>query len=138
MIAIDCDVLTLFLLGDAAIVARMNSLPPAQLGVPVIVLEEMVRGRLNSIRQASAGRGKVSLELAYWRFQELLHSMCQYQTLSYSAAADALYQAWRQQRVRIGTSDLRIAAICVSLGARLVTRNARDYGLVPGLIFEVW
>ncbi len=58
--------------------------------------------------------------------------------LPYTAAADALFKAWRAAKVRIGTQDLRIAAICFAHGATLVTRNARDYTQVPGLILDVW
>jgi hypothetical protein len=31
--------------------------------------------------------------------------------LSYTPQADALYRQWRHQRIRVGTHDLRIAAV---------------------------
>ena len=34
--------------------------------------------------------------------------------------------------------DLRIAAICVAQGARLISRNRRDFERVPGLAVEFW
>jgi tRNA(fMet)-specific endonuclease VapC len=49
-----------------------------------------------------------------------------------------LFLAWRAAKIRIGTNDLRIAAICLANQAKLVTRNARDYAQVPGLNLEVW
>lgn len=42
------------------------------------------------------------------------------------------------QRIRIGTRDLRIAAVVMSKNAILVTRNRRDFERVPGLRFEDW
>jgi tRNA(fMet)-specific endonuclease VapC len=43
-----------------------------------------------------------------------------------------------RQRVRIGTQDLRIAAITIVNHGILVTRNQRDFSCVPGLQFEDW
>ena len=41
-------------------------------------------------------------------------------------------------RIRIGTYDLRIAAIVLTNEGVLVTGNARDFSQVPGLKFEDW
>jgi predicted nucleic acid-binding protein len=46
--------------------------------------------------------------------------------LSYTPQADTLYLQWRHQRIRVGTHDLRIAAICVAHGATLISRNRQD------------
>ena len=58
--------------------------------------------------------------------------------LPYTAQAEALYQEWRSQKIRLGTHDLRIAAICVAHMARLISRNLRDFDQVPGLQVEYW
>jgi tRNA(fMet)-specific endonuclease VapC len=44
----------------------------------------------------------------------------------------------RQQRIRIGTMDLKIASIALVSDALLVTSNLRDFRLVPGLRCEDW
>ena len=58
--------------------------------------------------------------------------------LQHSAIAEAQFQAWRSQKVRVATHDLRIAAICVAEGAKLVSRNRRDFEAIPGLHVEFW
>jgi tRNA(fMet)-specific endonuclease VapC len=58
--------------------------------------------------------------------------------LPFDAAAGSVYDDLRRQRVRIATMDLRIAAIALSRGLILLTRNVRDFGKVPGLVTEDW
>lgn len=53
-------------------------------------------------------------------------------------AAYTRYEELRRQKIRIGTQDLRIAAIVLSVGGILVTRNQRDFAHVPGLPCQDW
>jgi predicted nucleic acid-binding protein len=71
MTAFDTDVLTEILLGNAAFEARAATIPIHQQAVPIVVIEEILRGRLNIIRQAEAGKASISIECAYELFQEL-------------------------------------------------------------------
>ena len=138
MMAFDTDVLTEILLGDPTYVDRAATIPPHEQAVPVIVVEEIIRGRLQVIRQAEAGRAKVSLSYAYDLFEQTLRDVQQVTVLSYTPQADALYRQWRHQRLRVATHDLRIAAICVTHVATLIARNRRDFTQVPGLRVEFW
>ena len=101
--------------------------------VPVIVLEEIMRGRLNIIRQAEAGRASISLARAYELFEDTFTDLQRLHILSYTPQAESLYQEWRQQGIRLATHDLRIAASCVVHAARLISRNRRDFARVPGV-----
>lgn len=49
-----------------------------------------------------------------------------------------IFQSLWLQRVRIGTMDLKIAAIALSNHATLLTRNSKDFSKVPGLRFDDW
>ncbi len=138
MIAFDADVLTEILAGNVVLAARAANTPPHEQAVPIIVIEEILRGRLNSIRQAESGKARLTVSRAYELFEQTLDALRQVLALPYTSAADKLYQQWRKEKVRGGTHDLRIAAICVVQRATLVTRNRRDFDGVPGLSLEVW
>jgi len=56
----------------------------------------------------------------------------------FDGTAAVQWKALRQARVRIGTMDLRIAAICLAQNATLLTRNLKDFEQVPGLRVEDW
>ncbi len=44
----------------------------------------------------------------------------------------------QSQRLTIGSMDLKIAAICLSHDALLLSRNLVDFNKVPGLRVENW
>jgi len=138
MIVFDTDVLTAILLGNPALVERAAAIPVREQAVPVIVIEEIMRGRLNVIRQAEAGRANVNIAHAYELFEETFTDFRRIQVLSYTSQADALYQQWRQQGIRIAPHDLRIAATCVAHAGILISRNRLDFERVPGLRVEFW
>src|SRR5262245_39309134 len=125
-------------MGNPPFVARVGAISGRLQAVPVIVIEEIIRGRLNVIRQAEAGKASVNLERAYELFQETFSKTRWLQILSYTASAESLYQQWRKQGIRVSTHDLRIAAICVANNAKLISRNRRDFERVPGLAVEFW
>jgi tRNA(fMet)-specific endonuclease VapC len=62
--------------------------------------------------------------------------------LNYEASARAMYNQIIQVNPALAKrrleNDVRIAAIALSVGATVVTRNQRDFGLVPGLAIEDW
>ncbi len=138
MNAFDTDVFSEILLGNAVYVSRLPLIPGDQQAIPIIVAEEILRGRLSVIRQAEAGKSKVSIDLAYQLFEETIRDLRRLQILSYTGEADSAYKRWREAGIRISTHDLRIAAICTVHGAKLISRNRRDFETVPGLSVEFW
>jgi tRNA(fMet)-specific endonuclease VapC len=52
-------------------------------------------------------------------------------------AADS-FVAFRNAGIRIGTMDLKIAAISLTHDALLLSANLRDFEQVPGLRVENW
>ena len=68
----------------------------------------------------------------------MLIDYCGRRVLDYDAAAIQRFQELRKAKIRIGTMDLKIAAIALSRGAKLLSRNLSDYRKVPGLVVEDW
>src|SRR5437762_541479 len=106
MIAFDADVLTDVLGGEPVVTAQAAEVPPHEQAVPIIVVEEILRGRLSSIRQAEAGKSNLSVPRAYELFDQTLDAFRQVKTLPYNAGADELYRQWRSRKIRGGTHDL--------------------------------
>ncbi len=57
---------------------------------------------------------------------------------AFDAEAAEEFERLQKQRIRIGTMDLKIAAIACSHGALLLSRNLRDFTQVPDLTVENW
>jgi tRNA(fMet)-specific endonuclease VapC len=138
MKAFDTDILTEILLGNPAYAERLAQVPPDDQATPIVVIEEIVRGRLNIIRQAEAGKARVTLEQAYALFEQTLADLGAMKVLSFTQEAEGFLKQWRKRKIKGSTHDLRIAAICVASSATLATRNRRDFQRVPGLSVEFW
>lgn len=138
MTAFDTDVLSDLFADDPVCVQRAALIPTADQVIPVVSFEEVLRGRLDAIRRAQAGQIRLTVERAYEFFQESVTRAKTFRLLPYTAGAESLFQQWRRSKVRIGSQDLRIAAICLDHGATLATRNARDYAQIPGFTFDEW
>jgi tRNA(fMet)-specific endonuclease VapC len=134
----DSDILTDLFGGNAALIQRLNAIDVDKRCIPIVAAAEIVRGWLAAVRQAEAGKGRLTLAFAFGRFQQSLVNMAPFTFLPYSAGADALVKQWKAARIRVSSNDMRIAAICIVHGATLVTRNARDYSRIPGLTLDVW
>jgi tRNA(fMet)-specific endonuclease VapC len=75
---------------------------------------------------------------AHTAFQQTLRYFATWQVLDFTQTAFEKFSALRQQRIRIGSQDLRIAAITLTNAATPLTRNTRDFAQVPGLVIEDW
>jgi tRNA(fMet)-specific endonuclease VapC len=138
MKAFDTDILTELLAGNPVYAERIEKVPPLEQAVPIVVVEEIIRGRLSVIRQAEAGKARVTIEHAYLLFEQTLADLRDVKVLSFTDTAEVMLKEWRQMKIRGSTHDLRIAASCVVSSATLVSRNRRDFQHIPGLTVEFW
>lgn len=56
-----------------------------------------------------------------------IESLQEFKQIDFDLEAESIYHQLRQQKIRIGTQDLRIASIVLANQATLLTRNYRDF-----------
>jgi tRNA(fMet)-specific endonuclease VapC len=56
--------------------------------------------------------------------------------LPFDVPSATIYDRLLAQNLRVGTMDLRLAAIALSRNLTVLTRNLRDFGRVPALKIE--
>ncbi len=139
MIVLDTDHITLVQRQDNALGEslrqQLRSSPDDDMRVTAISLEEQMRGWLAAIRRQRSVHDQVPY---YKRLEEVAQFFARWEMLSFNEHAADMFDQLRAQRIRIGTQDLKIAAICVVNGATLLSSNLRDFERVPGLLVEDW
>ncbi len=115
--------------------ARLKPHAPDEVRTTIIGFQERMQGWLAVLHQARSGS---RILLAYEKLDALLKSFCKMLILPFDGAAQNQFSELRKQKVRIGTMDLRIAAIALEQNATLLNRNLRDYRQVPALVVEDW
>ena len=100
-----------------------------------VSFEEQMRGWMAFAAKSKSPEGYV---YATEKLQELLTYYTSSSLLYFDDRAAAIFRGIKSLKPRGGTMDLRIAAIALSHGATLVTRNIRDFVGIPSLKIEDW
>ncbi len=114
---------------------RLDRIDAHEIASTIVSYEEQARGWTSYVSRA---RSVAQLVEAYRRMERHLESWRRTPALAFDARAAVEYQRLLRLRVRIGSMDLRIAAIVLANGATLLTRNLRDFRQVPNLQAEDW
>jgi tRNA(fMet)-specific endonuclease VapC len=129
MYALDTNTVSYLLKGVGRVGERFLATPPAEVGIPSVVLFELEFGLARSSR-------------AEKRRKELGELLAHFAILPFGpgeARAAALIRHELERSGRpIGPYDLLIAGTAMSHRATLVTRNTRELGRVRGLTVEDW
>ena len=132
---LDTDHVSLFQHNHPAIHQRINAIGSQAIAVTIVTFEEQIYGRLNRIRRANS---EDQLLLGYRNLKATLDYFKSIEVINFDQQAYGYFSELVRQRIRVGTQDLRIAAIALSQGGIIVTRNRKDFEKVPGLQIEDW
>ncbi|KHD06860.1 hypothetical protein PN36_07810 [Candidatus Thiomargarita nelsonii] len=132
---LDSDHLSLHQRGHESLKTHLLEVPSKQIAITIISVEELVRGRLAQIRKASKPDARVK---AYYWLSRTFKFLSDFTVIEYDSQAEIHFQRFLSQKLRVGTQDLKIAAIALSQNAILVTRNRQDFERIPALKIEDW
>lgn len=104
-------------------------------GISVVSFQEQALGWNSFIAKA---RAAAYLLKGYRRMYGMLANFRTFPLVPFDAAALSAYDAIKGSTPRVRTMDRRIAAVALANSLILVTRNARDFVQVPGLVTEDW
>ena len=121
--------------GSAALRERLAEVVSQDVATTIISYEEQIRGWMAYIASAKTIARQVE---SYARLRRHLENYRHIPILDFDEHAAAEYQRLRRARIRIGTMDLKIAAIVLSRDALLISRNRVDFEQVPGLRVQDW
>jgi tRNA(fMet)-specific endonuclease VapC len=130
---LDSDHISLLLEGNALIDRKIQSIEP-QVATSIVTVQEVFNGWVSQINALANVQNPVPLYTKLWNAVEY------FKGIPIANFDDAAHQTFQQllsenpplRKNRL-QKDMRIAAIALSLGATVVTRNRKDFELVPGL-----
>jgi tRNA(fMet)-specific endonuclease VapC len=138
VIILDTDALTVVQWADGPeykrLVERLDSAGD-DVAVAIISFEEQMRGWLAFIARAKSSAQQIR---AYSKLRGLLDDFGSRPVLDFDGASAARFELLVRSKLRVGTMDLRIAAIAIAHDALLISRNLADFRRVPGLRVEDW
>lgn len=135
---LDTDHLTILERGGSSAFSlqmRLGQVPVQDVDTTIISYEEQMRGWLARTAQAKTLSERVK---SYQLLRKHIETFADFTIFGFDEAASSQFERLRQASIRIGTNDLKIAAICLANDATLLTRNLKDFGKVPGLRAEDW
>lgn len=132
---LDTDTLSYFEQGRQRVVQQVISRLLSEIAITVISIEEQFSGRQAFLRKA---RTTAQIADAYQKMTNTARVLSGFHIVTFSETAIRRYNSLVAMKLNMGAMDLRIAAIALEENTVVITRNLRDFGRVPGLIYENW
>lgn len=118
------------------ILKRIEDIDEEDLAITIITAEEQIRGWFKVMNEPNIKPTR--LVNAYKEFKNTLAYLRTVNIIDFDLKAHAIYLELRKEIKNVGTKDLRITAIALSVDGIIVTRNQKDFEKVPNLKIEDW
>ena len=110
-----------------------------EISVTIVTVQELFNGWVGRINDPSLVHNLPGLYSKLWTTVKYLQTI---EVLDFTPEADTCLKKLLKDNPPLRKNrlekDMRIAAIALSIGATVITRNKRDFGQVPGLSIEDW
>ena len=101
----------------------------------MITYEEQTRGWLSYIAKA---RNLDEQIIAYRKLEKHIATFAKLKVFGFDSESAVVFKRLRAEYPRLGTMDLKIAAIAIAKSATLLTRNLSDFENIANLQVEDW
>ncbi len=131
----DTNHLTLYQHADPTLLQHVQSYPSGSVGISAVTVEEALKGRLAKLARRLTGPVRIQ---AYANLVDTVQLFLQFSIVPFDQASEDQFQRLLGQRIRVGTRDLRIAAVALANNLTLLTQNQSDFKGIPGIMLDDW
>ena len=135
---LDTDSASLFLAGNQKLIYQVTQKVP-HVVTTIVTVQELFNGWAGRVNDPAEANNLVRIYGKLWQTTEFLKTI---EILKFSEAANAYYQNLILEHKNLAKKrlekDMRIAAIALSVGGTIITRNHKDFSQVPDLKIEDW
>jgi tRNA(fMet)-specific endonuclease VapC len=135
---LDTDSASLFLAGNQKLIYRVTQEVP-HVVTTIVTVQELFNGWAGRVNDPAEANNLVRIYGKLWQTTEFLKTI---EILTFSEVANTCHQRLIQEHRFLAKKrlekDMRIAAIALSVGGTIITRNQKDFAQVPNLKIEDW
>ncbi len=137
MFLLDTDIATLLFRKHERVLKRLNDADPSEVALTVVTRLEVLRGRIEAFIKAANAAELLRAVDGLAKSETFLAG---FRTVPIGPASAERFDELRANKKlgKVDRGDLLQAAIALTEGMTLVTRNTKDYANVPGLTVEDW
>ena len=137
MYFLDTDTLSHLHEGNTRIINRLKNAGEENVATTIITAIETLRGRHEFIIKAADGTQLIRAQQLLDKSERMLRATQIFRLDARAAAEFDRLRLVKKLKI-IGRRDLLIGCVTLAHDATLVTRNLKDFRLIPGLKLENW